>query len=248
MSELTEEKEILPGKPVNRGKKWTLVDDMTLYGDFVSGAEIPELASRYDRSIAGIRGRLRRLNLISRSGERIEPAPEFHPYIRQAKKHLLLVRSCKEIVPVLWEWSPRTALSLQLMISQIINDLALRDTERYILLWRLGIDTQQKASLLSHEIGVKLSLAAEEVQMQAIAGFKLITRVLYHDKRYKTFRQQCIEFFSTRDQPVLDGIVSFCATHFPKESAKIYAILLMRVFSKDFPKNEVVLRFSKNAP
>ncbi|MBA5775619.1 hypothetical protein H2509_00605 [Stappia sp. F7233] len=69
--------------PQNHGKPWTMQEERYLYDLFVSDADLHDIAEAMERQVGGIKARLRRLGLIDRHGDRIEPIPEFKSYSRR---------------------------------------------------------------------------------------------------------------------------------------------------------------------
>ena len=69
--------------PPNHGKPWTMQEERELYENYISGSDLHEIAEAMERRVGGIRARLKRLGLLDRNGDKIEPVPEFRSYSRR---------------------------------------------------------------------------------------------------------------------------------------------------------------------
>ena len=73
---MTETDEETPG-PARQGKPWSEEEERQLYASFVAGKPLDLICASHERSNGGIASRLRRLGLIDRNGEIIDPPPPF---------------------------------------------------------------------------------------------------------------------------------------------------------------------------
>lgn len=63
--------------PARQGKPWTEEEDRQLYASFVAGKPMELIVAAHERGKGGITSRLKRLGLIDRHGEVIDPPPPF---------------------------------------------------------------------------------------------------------------------------------------------------------------------------
>lgn len=65
-----------PG-PARQGKPWSEEEDRQLYASFVAGKPLDLIVASHERGKGGITSRLKRLGLIDRNGEIVDPPPPF---------------------------------------------------------------------------------------------------------------------------------------------------------------------------
>lgn len=63
--------------PARQGKPWSEEEDRQLYASFVAGKPLELIVASHERAKGGITSRLKRLGLIDRHGEIIDPPPAF---------------------------------------------------------------------------------------------------------------------------------------------------------------------------
>lgn len=63
--------------PARQGKPWSEEEDRQLYASFVAGKPLELIVASHERGKGGITSRLKRLGLIDRNGETIDPPPPF---------------------------------------------------------------------------------------------------------------------------------------------------------------------------
>ena len=63
--------------PARQGKPWSEEEDRQLYASFVAGKPLELIVAAHERGKGGITSRLKRLGLIDRNGEIIDPPPPF---------------------------------------------------------------------------------------------------------------------------------------------------------------------------
>ena len=72
---MTETSEASP--PARQGKPWSEEEDRQLYASFVAGKPLELIVASHERGQGGITSRLKRLGLIDRHGEIVDPPPSF---------------------------------------------------------------------------------------------------------------------------------------------------------------------------
>jgi len=72
MSETTE-----ASTPARQGKPWSEEENRQLYASFVAGKPLDLIVASHERGKGGITSRLKRLGLIDRNGEIVDPPPPF---------------------------------------------------------------------------------------------------------------------------------------------------------------------------
>ncbi len=75
MTETPETPETPPAP--RQGKPWSEEEDRQLYASFVAGKPLDLIVASHERAAGGITSRLKRLGLIGRNGEIIDPPPPF---------------------------------------------------------------------------------------------------------------------------------------------------------------------------
>lgn len=63
--------------PPRQGKPWSEEEDRQLYASFVAGKPLDLIVASHERGKGGITSRLKRLGLIGRHGEIVDPPPPF---------------------------------------------------------------------------------------------------------------------------------------------------------------------------
>jgi hypothetical protein len=70
-------------EPTNHGKPWTMDDERYLYNLYLANPDLQKIAEIMERRLGGIKARLQRLGLLDRSGQKVDPVPEFKSYSRR---------------------------------------------------------------------------------------------------------------------------------------------------------------------
>ncbi len=60
-----------------QGKPWSEEEDRQLYASFIAGKPLELIVASHERAAGGITSRLKRLGLLGRKGEIIDPPPPF---------------------------------------------------------------------------------------------------------------------------------------------------------------------------